>query len=316
MRDDFNREITYARISLTDLCNYRCVYCMESGGVQKKSHEEILRIEDFEKIIRALSELGIQKIRFTGGEPLVRKGGVYLIEETAKMPAFKTVGITTNGATLKYYAGRLARAGVDNINISIDSLKAERYNKITRGGNLQDALDGLRAIKDANVKHIKINAVLMRGINDDEIFEFAKFGKEEGVQVRFIELMPFERLADFTKKYFLSLDEVLLKYSGMRAIGSKGDCKTVFYQMPDGTEIGFISAISRKFCNKCDRIRITADGKLLNCLHENKEYNLKPYLYDVDALKNYIKECVKMKPKEHHITSGTIQHRDMGKIGG
>ena len=316
MKDSYGREITYARISLTDLCNYRCIYCMAEDGIQKKAHEEMLTLEDFAKIILALSDLGISKIRFTGGEPLVKKGAIYLIEQTAQLPAIKTVGLTTNGVLLKDYADRLARANVENVNISIDSLREDRYCKITRGGRLQDALDGLAKAKSAGIKNIKINAVLMRGVNDDEILDFAKFGKKEGAQVRFIELMPFQCLPGFEEKYYMSLDEVLTKYKDLEVIGNKGSCNAVFYNLPDESEIGFISAISRKFCDKCNRIRITADGKLLNCLHENKEYDLRPYLGDNKELKKIILECVAKKPKEHNIASGIVQHRDMTKIGG
>ncbi|MDD4839304.1 MAG: GTP 3',8-cyclase MoaA [Clostridia bacterium] len=316
MKDSYGREINYARISLTDLCNYRCIYCMSECGVEKKPHEQMLKLEEFSIIICALSELGVSKIRFTGGEPLVKKGAISLIEETANIPAIKNIALTTNGALLPEFAGRLAKAGVDSVNISIDSLNAARYSQITRGGKLQDALDGLQAAKDVGMRKIKINAVLMRGINDDEILDFAKFGQEENVSVRFIELMPFECQTHFADSHLISLNEVLSNHPEFQELGNEGSTNAVYFKLPDGSELGFISAVSRKFCAYCNRVRITADGKMLNCLHENKEYDLRPYLSNFQKLKEYIIECVAKKPLCHNIGSGERQQRNMTRIGG
>lgn len=313
MKDSFGREITYARVSVTDLCNLRCRYCMDERGVEKKDHSDILSIEQLSFICSALADAGVTKLRLTGGEPLVRKGFITLAENAGKM-SFKDVGITTNGVYLAKYADKLRNAGITLINVSIDSLKHERYAEITRGGILDDALNGVCAVKEACFAKVKINAVLQRGVNDDEISDFATFGREMGVPVRFIELMPFNVTLCYAKEKFISASEIIKRYKLAPGREHGGNC--AFYDFPDGRSVGFISPVSGKFCAECNRVRITADGKLLNCLHENKEYDLKPYLDNKERLIGYISECVKRKPAEHHMDGGCYRAREMNRIGG
>ena len=233
MRDGFGREIDYLRASLTDLCNLRCIYCMNGGGVEKKAHSDILTLEDVFSVISAFVDTGGKKVRFTGGEPLVRRNAISLIERTGKL-GLERLGITTNGIYLPEYAERLCDAGVNAVNISIDSIEPDKYRRITVTGELEDALKGLDvAVK--TFKNVKINAVLMRGVNDD-IRLFAEFAAERGAMLRYIELMPFA-CNDSYKHYGVSAVEVIEKY-GLRPIECVGN--TDVYAFEDGLRVGFI----------------------------------------------------------------------------
>ncbi|MCQ2603178.1 MAG: GTP 3',8-cyclase MoaA [Clostridia bacterium] len=314
MQDNFGRNIDYARISLTDRCNYRCVYCMPECGVEKKTHNDILSLEDTFKIICGLKDLGIKKFRFTGGEPLVRKGAVDLIEKTAALEGVKTA-LTTNGVFVPICAQKLSEIGLQGLNISIDTLDKEKYKIISGGGNLEDALKGLESAINAGIENIKINAVLMKGVNDDDIEKFAKFGKEKGARVRFIELMPFSNGNSF-EKYGISADEVINRYNLKKVDIEEYTKNTEYYAFDDGKIVGFIRPISHKFCSECNRIRLTADGKLLLCLHRNIEVDLRDCLDDYDALKDRIKEAILNKPEGHNLDAGNLQSRSMNAIGG
>lgn len=315
MKDGFNREITYARISVTDLCNLRCAYCMP-GGVEKKKHGDILTIEQLMIISDALAALGVEKQRLTGGEPLVRRGIMPLIRHIGSNAGVKTLAVTTNGLLLKDTAEELKDAGVKAVNISIDTLNAAKYASLTKFGKLTDALSGLCAAKRAGFEKIKLNAVLLRGVNDDEIYTMSKFAKTEGITVRFIELMPFAEQVNYAKSYFISTKDIVKLYDLKYLPEKSKNGKVAFYAFHDGVESGFISPLSDKFCSSCNRVRITADGKLLNCLHESREYDLKPYLGNSEELKAYISECVLKKPESHRITEGCLQSRIMEDIGG
>lgn len=310
MTDKFGRQIDYMRVSLTDRCNYRCVYCMGNEGIEKKSHDDILSLERIFDVIRAFVNVGGKKIRFTGGEPFVRKGAADLIRKTKSAFPDCTVAITTNGVLLPAYIEEIKNS-VDAINISIDSLDPDVYARVTRGGRLSDALDGLRVAKENTFAEIKINAVLMKDVNDGEVRAFADFGRERGVRVRFIETMPFRDNASL-KKYMISSEKIIGEY-GLAFHESDNNAR--YYLFPDGTEIGFISALSHKFCADCNRIRLTADGKLLPCLHGNREIDLKPYFDDND-IENAFKVAIMQKPKSHNIDRGDLQQRSMNSIGG
>lgn len=314
MKDSFGRAITYARISLTDLCNLRCVYCMGECGVEKKQHEDMLSLENFYEIIKALSALGVNKVRFTGGEPLLKKNVVSLVEKTAQLDGIEKISMTTNGVRLASLAAELKEAGLQGVNVSIDSLDEKKYKIITRGGELSNAMMGLETALKVGLK-VKVNAVLMRGINDSEIENFANFGQMLGIEVRFIELMPFSNQSDFASSHFISANE-LEKTLHLTRLGTKDSSNAFYYKTEKGNEIAIISPVSEKFCSKCNRVRITADGKLLNCLHENREFDLKPYLGNFEALKSYIEQCVREKPPCHKIGQVKEQHRNMTKIGG
>ncbi len=314
MQDSFGRNIDYARISLTDRCNYRCVYCMPECGVEKKTHNDILSLEDTFKIICALKDLGVKKFRFTGGEPLVRKGAVDLIEKTAALDGVKTA-LTTNGVYLPECVDKLYDLKLNGLNVSIDTLDKDKYKIISGGGNLDDALNGLESAITAGINNIKINAVLMKGVNDDAIEEFATFGKEKGARVRFIELMPFSNGNSY-EKYGISADEVIRRYNLKKVDIEEYTKNTEYYAFDDGKIVGFIRPISHKFCSECNRIRLTADGKLLLCLHRNIEVDLRDCLDDYDALKDRIIQAIKNKPESHNLDEGNLQSRSMNAIGG
>lgn len=315
MIDKHNRKIDYARISITDLCNLRCKYCMNKDGVILKSHNDIMNIEQIENLVSALASKGVTKIRFTGGEPLVRKGLMSLLENISHQGQIKNIGLTTNGILLGDMAYDLKKNGVSLLNISLDSLDPDKYKFITRGGNLQSALSGIEKAIEVGFEKIKINAVLLRDFNENELDDFIALGKKYDVEIRFIELMPFENQYEFCKDKFISYIEVA-SAKNLISIGMQGSTNVEYFLTEDGQKIGFIGALSNKFCNLCNRIRITADGKLLNCLHESIEYDLKPYLDDSSMLAEFIESCILKKPLAHHIKVGSLQLRDMNNIGG
>lgn len=315
MIDGFQRKINYARISVTDLCDLRCRYCMPDG-VEKKTHRDILTIEELIQVSDALAELGVEKQRVTGGEPLVRRGVDALFAHAGANPLIKTLAVTTNGQTLAGRAAALKDEGVTSVNISIDTLNPDKFRALTKCGDLDATLNGIDAAVECGFKKIKLNAVLLKGVNDDELHALALYGAERNIEVRFIELMPFACQQNYAKVYFISTNEVV-KLLNMQKCEKKDETDKVdYYAFPDGVKAGFISPVSDRFCRFCNRIRITADGKLLNCLHESTEYDLKPYVGDSAALKNYITDCVKLKPEHHGLGLGILQSRIMEDIGG
>lgn len=315
MRDLFGREITYLRVSVTDLCNLRCRYCMPEAGVEKLAHEEILSIEEIDAVVRACARLGIRKIRLTGGEPLVRRGIVDICRNAAGTPGIEEVCLTTNGTLLPELAGPLREAGVQRLNISLDTMKADQYGAITRCGKLSDAMDGLAAAREAGFDRTKINCVLMGGVNDDEIADFVELTREHPYAVRFIELMPIGLCASWDRGRFLPADEVLKRVPALEPAGSDGVSE--LYRVPGyaGT-VGLIRPISRHFCPSCNRIRLTADGKLKPCLHSAQEIELRGLTGQ--ALEQTIREAILSKPQRHHLGGGAASEslRGMNAIGG
>lgn len=309
MKDAFSRTIDYMRVSLTDRCNYRCVYCMDECGVEKKSHDDILSFEDVMTIIRAFHNLGGKKVRFTGGEPLLRKNAADLICTVKKELPDLCIGLTTNGVYLPKYIDKLSDC-IDGLNVSIDSLSDEIYNKITRGGNLECAIQGISAAKNSGIKNIKVNAVLMKGVNDN-VSAFSEFAKKHDVKVRFIEMMPIMNEHAF-HKYFLPAD-IFVKENDMKFL--RRENKVDVYMTKDGVEIGVIAALQSKFCSSCNRIRLTADGKILPCLHHDVFVDVKPYLADGNV-EDAILKAVEIKPREHLIEMGVLQKINMYGIGG
>lgn len=316
MIDSFGRKIDYARISLTDLCNYRCIYCMPECGIIKKQHNDMLSFEEFESIIIALSKLGFSKIRFTGGEPLVKKGSVDFISNICKKKYVKNVAITTNGSLLLNNIDKLIESGISSINISLDTLDKEKFKLITRGGNIDEVLKCIDYAIGKDIS-IKLNAVLLKGINDNEIKEYAAFCSERNIQGRYIELMPFCNNED-NNIYNINSKAVISRYQKLKLINSEkiSGYNCDYYTFDNGDKIGFISPISNKFCEYCNRIRITADGLLMPCLHNSVMYDLKPYLNNIDNLSEFIKECITKKPLSHQINAGILQKRSMNTIGG
>ncbi len=320
MVDQFERQIHYLRLSVTDLCNLKCQYCMPEEGIDKKLHQDILRIEEYLKLVEVMTDLGVDKIRLTGGEPLIRKGIVDLVAGITALNKVKDLAITTNGTLLKKYAKALKEAGLNRVNISIDTLDPQKYKDITRGGNLQDVLDGIQAAKEVGLLPIKLNVVLINGFNTDEVKDFIELADED-IDVRFIELMPIGQVADWSKDQFISNEAILKRHEEAFAIdpGEQFGPAT-YYQKKNGKgRVGFINPISNHFCATCNRVRMTADGKLKLCLHTNEEFDLKPLLEeDRETARQVLHAYIHQKPKEHHLNDQSFEPivRDMNRIGG
>ena len=306
LKDTFNRTIDYMRISVTDRCNLRCVYCMPSGGVKFLEHKDILQYEEIARILQVAVHTGVRKVRITGGEPLVRKNIISLIKMIKSIEGIHQLSLTTNGMLLERYAEELADAGLDRVNVSLDSLKTERYREITRGGDLEAVLRGIEAAERAGLTPIKINMVPIRGLNDDEIGEFAKITLTSPYQVRFIEFMPFVTEDIWNREKFISSEEI---QSRVEQIGTlvpatmKKSGPAQYFRF-DGAAgvVGFISPISNHFCKECNRLRLTADGKLRPCLFSETEIDLKPALRSngSDAeIRRLIELSIAVKPKGH-----------------
>jgi len=319
MKDNFEREITYLRVSVTDRCNLRCKYCMPPGGIEKKDHEDLISLEDIYRIIKESTRLGIKKIRFTGGEPLVRLGLHKLIKDVSQLEGIKEITMTTNGVLLTKYIKELKEAGLNRVNISLDTLRADRYKDITRGGDINKVIEGIKAAQKYDMKPIKINAVLMKGFNDDEIEDFAKLTIDKDIIIRFIELMPFGERYSWTKDKYLSNSRVLEKVKNLEEINYDKGSPSRYYKIKGAKgKIGLINPISRHFCNTCNRIRLTADGNIKPCLHSDLEIDMKKYLGSEEEIYKGLIEAVKSKPSQHHINEEGYDpiKRDMNRIGG
>jgi len=320
--DSFGRSINYLRISVTDRCNLRCLYCMPPEGVPRIPHSEILSYEEIRTVVRAAAELGINKIRLTGGEPLVRAELPKLIHMLSQIEGIQELSLTTNGTILKKNALEFKQAGLSRVNVSLDTLKADKFRYITRLGALEDVLEGIKAAKEAGFEPVKINTVVMRGINDDEIRDFARMTYKEGCHVRFIELMPFKGVAEFVPSIELR-QHISLLGKLEPCVSITGNGPATYYRLAGakGT-IGFISPLTEpSFCSRCNRMRLTPDGKLRPCLLGEDEIDLKMPLRNnatMDKLKRLILKAVASKPERHHLEGGNIRpvNRKMSQIGG
>jgi cyclic pyranopterin phosphate synthase len=315
MIDNCGRNINYLRLSVTDLCDLRCIYCMPESGVKKLDHASILSPEEIGEIVAAAAELGITKVRVTGGEPLVRRGIDEIIRLISSTPGIREVALTTNGIRLPEKAEMLKAAGVSRVNISIDTLDADEYRQITRMGNVDDALRGVDAALAAGLTPVKINAVLMGGINDDQIEPLVELTKRENIHVRFIEVMPIGECASWNKERFIGLGEVLRRVPELKKVGTEGVAELYRKEDYAGT-VGLIHPISAHFCPDCNRIRITSDGKLKPCLHSEEEIPLKGL--HGDELLAAIHSGIIDKPIRHSLVGGASSEslRNMNAIGG
>ena len=314
MLDGCGRTIDYLRLSVTDLCNYRCRYCMPADGVCKRPHGDILSVEELVEIGRAAVKCGVKKIRLTGGEPLVRRGILDICHGLRAIPGLEELCLTTNGSLLPSMAAPLREAGVDRLNISLDTLRPDRFREMTRLGTLSDVLEGIRAAEDAGFTNLKLDTVLIGGFNDDEIGDFLLLTMEHPWEIRFIELMPMGPCAEWEKFCFLSVDSILQRYTTLQKIGTQGVARR--YRLPGakGT-IGLISPMSHDFCADCRRIRVTADGKLKGCLHSREELPLRG-LHGKD-LEDAICRGILQKPQRHHLAEHPSDTpRTMNQIGG
>ena len=291
---------------------------MPKNGIIKKKHEDLLSLEEIDEIIGVFVELGIDKVRITGGEPLVRKGIISLIEKISYHPQITDLALTTNGIHLKSMAKQLKEAGLKRVNISIDSLDHSKYALMTRGGKLKDVLEGIETALQVGLTPVKLNVVLIKGFNDDEIEKFVSLTQNEAIDVRFIELMPIGEVAQWSVDHFLSNAYVLQKVPTLTRVESVEQASpAVYYTLPKGKgRVGLISPISCKFCDACNRIRLTSEGKLKYCLHSDEEFDLKTVLKGKRSIKDFIQNAISQKPLEHSIEQGNFIQRNMVQVGG
>ena len=331
--DNLGREISYLRVSVTDRCNYRCIYCKPEEQFEFIPHEEILRYEEIVEIIEEAVNSGVTKVRITGGEPFARKGVVDFIKKLREIKKLEDISLTTNGFFLSEYAEKLKDAGLNRVNISLDSLQEEKYKRITRGGSLEKALKGIDSALKAGLLPIKINTVLIRGINDDEVEDFVRLTLGRPLNIRFIEFMPSgEELKDNYRDKFISVLEIkeslAEKYSFRPIDINSGNGPAKYYQIKGGQgTIGFITALSQHFCKTCNRIRLTSEGKLRPCLFSNMEVDIKQAIRNAKTddkiirskiIRNNIGEAISIKPEGHRLNE-KFSNRDsfkMSKIGG
>lgn len=318
MKDSYGRNINYLRISVTDLCNLRCKYCMPEEGISKVHHEDMLSIEEIEEIVKVFVSLGVDKIRLTGGEPLVRNGIIDIVQRIGNLAQIRDLAMTTNGVLLKRNAQDLKSAGLNRVNISLDTLDKEKYAYITRGGKLKDVLDGIEAARKVGLTPIKINTVLIGGFNEDEIEDFVTLTKKQDIDVRFIELMPIGESIKLESEYYVSNQLILDKVPELIKVEREDiSSPAVYYKLPNSKgKVGIINPISCKFCEYCNRIRLTAQGKLKLCLHSNEEIDLKASLRNGEDIKEIILESINQKPESHNLESGKYVSKNMNQIGG
>lgn len=315
MKDQFERKIDYLRVSVTDFCNFRCAYCMPEEGVERKSHQDILSFEELYHIIHTFTQLGVKKVRVTGGEPLVRSGIDHFIQALGQLDSIKDLAMTTNASLLKERAKTLKESGLDRVNISLDTFSEETFNKLSRG-NYQDSLDGIEAAMEAGLG-VKINTVLLKGINDDEIEDFVGLTKKLPIDVRFIEVMPIGQTAQFCQDHFMSLEEVLDRVDLVEIKKDHPSSPADLYQVEGGLgRVGLIRPLSKHFCADCNRLRLTADGQIKVCLHSDVLVDLKTPLRRGENIKPYIEKALAIKPKGHHLLEGEIASQSMNNIGG
>ena len=325
--DRFGRQVTYLRVSVTDRCNLRCVYCMPPEGITWKEHNSILSYEEIIQVVKAAAQEGVSGVRLTGGEPLVRRDLPDLVRAVAAVPGIRDVSLTTNAILLEGMAAELAEAGLKRINVSLDSLKPELFARITRGGSLDKVMRGIRAAEGAGMRPIKVNAVIMRGVNDEELESLALLTMENDWHVRFIEIMPVRNQAPWGEGF---PDPVLAYYPvhdmkmrleplGLHPVHHmEGQGPAELYQLQGAKGvIGLISPIGQKFCEKCNRLRLTADGTLRPCLLTDNEISVLPTLRAGGDITALLREAVLQKPEGHELEA---QHSPNGRcmiqIGG
>ena len=317
MIDKLGRDITYLRISLTDKCNLRCRYCMPEEGVCKRSHSEMMNEDEVVTAVEVAAALGIHKVRLTGGEPLVKKNIVSICRRVAAVEGIREVCLTTNGILLPELAAQLKEAGVKRVNLSLDTLNPEKYAYITRIGKLEQFRKGLEAALTAGFDKVKINAVLIGGFNDDEIEALANLTLEYPVDMRFIELMPIQDYDEFGESAYVPCSRVLEKLSQAVPVSKDGGVAKL-YRLPGAKgNIGLISPINAHFCGECNRLRLTADGKLKPCLHSADEYSIKGL--DKAGIQAVFEQAIRNKPAWHgdlNAVNRSKAGRNMNEIGG
>jgi len=321
--DDYGRIINYLRISITDRCNLRCTYCMPPEGIPLMSHDDVLKYEEITRLAHLAYELGFTKFRITGGEPLVRKGVSSLVANISGFGEDIDLSLTTNGVLLAKYADDLKSAGLHRINVSLDTLDRDKFKRISRFDLFQDVMDGIKKSIEAGFNPIKINVVVVRSFNYDEILDFVEMTKDQPLCVRFIELMPFSR-SEWSVDDFVSAGEMREKieaYYHLKEINEGDNSAPARDYLVEGHKgkIGFIAPLSKKFCEYCNRIRLTADGRLLPCLMGEIEVDVKMPMREGasdDELKHVIQTAIQKKPKEHKLCADEKVKRAMSRVGG
>ena len=324
--DGFGREINYLRLSVTDRCNFRCTYCM-AEDMQFLPKQRLLSFEEFVQIGRVMSDLGVSKIRLTGGEPLVRQDIVDLARELSHIDGVDKLAITTNGSRLDTLAKPLFEAGVHYLNISLDTLNADQFRRITRTGELDAVLAGIKSAQAAGFEHIKLNAVILKGQNDSEISDLLNFALDQTLDISFIEEMPLGQIDSHQRvDSFFSSDDVKetisQKHQLIPSMASTGGPSKYFTIPGYSSRIGFISPLSNNFCASCNRVRLTAEGKLLLCLGNESAVDLKAivrrYPGQASKLKEELLKAIKRKPEKHHFDPAAQDHivRFMNMTGG
>lgn len=292
---------------------------MPEAGVCKKEHTDILRFEDILEVVKHGALMGISKVRLTGGEPLIRKGVVNLVRDIKKIDGIKEITMTTNGSLLKRYAKELKYAGLDRVNVSLDSLKSEKFSEITRGADLKEVLEGIKLCQDIGIAPVKINTVLIGGFNDDEISDFVNLTVDHDIDVRFIELMPIGEASGWSKEHFIPNTTVLDRVKELKEVPPKDISSPARYYRLENAKgtVGLINPVSCTFCSNCNRIRLTSDGKLKPCLHSDDEIDLKDFIKNGNLM-DAIRKSIDSKPKEHHINDEEFKpiKRNMNQVGG
>lgn len=324
--DKFNRVVDYVRISVTDRCDFRCVYCMDDE-MQFVPRAQLLTLEEIAQIAQAFTELGAKKIRITGGEPLIRRNIVKLFEDIAALPGLKEVVTTTNGSQLTKLAKPLKEAGVKRINISLDSLDPEKFKRITRVGELDNVLAGIDAAVVAGFEKIKINAVILKNRNDDEVIDLVRYASDRSMDISFIEEMPLGVIGDHDRaEAYYSSDEIKRDleeaFTLVPTTETTGGPSKYFKLTETGTRVGFISPHSHNFCDQCNRVRLTCEGRLLLCLGQEHSVDLRKVVRahpgDMERLKQAIRDSMAIKPKGHdfNLEEKPIIFRHMNVTGG
>lgn len=323
MQDSYGREIQYVRVSVTDRCNLRCRYCMPEEGVEKKQHADILSFDDILRVCSCFATMGINRVKVTGGEPLVRKGVVSLIAALKQLSGIEKVTLTTNGILLPSFASGIKDAAIDGVNISLDTLDPDKYRILTRGGNVADVLAGLDAALAVGIAPVKINCVPVKGVDAGDILRVAALARTRPVHVRFIEMMPMGKGAEFTAPDRSWIRAILEEAYGVLAscddVSGNGPAK--YYRLADFLgRIGFIDTLDHGLCGRCNRLRLTSDGTLKACLHMDRGVSLKPALANSDdvLLEDAVRRAIAGKPRHHAFSQPTSDSdsRSMSEIGG
>lgn len=323
--DSFGRRIDYLRISLTDRCNMRCVYCMPAMGMQFAPKPELLTNDELLLVVRAAAAAGFRKLRLTGGEPTLRRDIVDLIGAMKAIPGIEHIAMTTNALRLRKLAAPLKAAGLDRVNISIDSLDAQKFRTMTRGGNLDEVWAGINTAVEVGLKPIKLNAVIVRGMNDDEVVDLARLTLEHPWEFRFIEVMPLTGVAGLANEGVISSAELIERLVGvfgpLEELGQASSDPARRYRIPGARgKLGFISSVTDPFCSTCNRMRLTADGRLHLCLLRDDEVDLRAAIRSGashDEIEQIVRHAVAIKPWGHGLPDGILPTvRGMSQLGG